>query len=172
MGCHTWFYRKVERSYQEAKKIWIETQLNNMETWKRSLIDNSDSEFSKELLEAYPEWTLEYCIHSLKVSERRLRMVEAGLCQKAVMNKQPDSVSIFIEGKGFYVEDSENDKMPHDLFRIYGYPTEKLFSLEETISFIEKYKSEHPDQICLYDYSIDKLVDFWKKYPDGMIDFG
>ena len=53
-------------------------------------------------------------------------MVENNFCQRAVWNHQNDNeLTEYIEGKGFYVETGF-----HDMFRKYGYPEDRLFSLQ------------------------------------------
>ena len=91
-------------------------------------------------------------------------MVENNFCQRAVWNHQNDNeLTEYIEGKGFYVETGF-----HDMFRKYGYPEDRLFSLQETLDYIN-----NPENNCtVYEESIKRLEEFWSKYPDGMIDFG
>ena len=91
-------------------------------------------------------------------------MVENNFCQRAVWNHQNDNeLTEYIEGKGFYVETGF-----HDMFRKYGYPDDRLFSLEETLNYINNYENK----CIVYENTIDLLKDFWSKYPDGFIEFG
>ena len=64
----------------------------------------------------------------------------------------------------------ESEKVPyHDVFRTNKechYSGECLFSFVETISFCNRYTIE------LDTYQIEKLKEFWNKYPDGYIHFG
>lgn len=57
---------------------------------------------------------------------------------------------------------------PHDLFRIGGYPNDKLLSLEQALIFIEKNK----DQMTFSENWKQHLVEFWSKNPYGVIEFG
>ena len=76
-----------------------------------------------------------------------------------------------VPGKGTYV--TKNGIHHHNLFRIHNYPVDKLFSLEETLKFIEDHKSEityyHDSETKTF---MELLEGFWKEFPDGMIDFG
>lgn len=54
----------------------------------------------------------------------------------------------------------------HDLFRIGGYPETLLHSYDETIKFIKE------NDCKTYDYTNEKIKEFWNKYPNGVIDFG
>lgn len=57
---------------------------------------------------------------------------------------------------------------PHNLFRVGGYPEDKLLSLEETLDFIERNK----ETVSFSENWERKLVDFWEKNPNGVIEFG
>ena len=67
-----------------------------------------------------------------------------------------------------------DDSLPHDIFRIGKYRSDRLFSMEETLNFIKKNK----DEILHYHHMVEgkdwkqNLEKFWNQYPDGMISFG
>lgn len=107
MGCHTWCYNKVERSIEDARKIYLDNQDETIKNWEY-YCENPDCDVRK----AYTEWTQERCEFWLSVFKRQKRMVEKGLCNVAVMNHQPDS--IYIPDKGLYIEVGDF----HDPFRI------------------------------------------------------
>lgn len=166
MGCHTWFYKRIDSpSFEEMKEAVLKKykeSIENCEKW----LSNPDSDDYKSILEAYPEWNSNELRKWMSVDLRKIKMIEGGYCRQAVVNKycmfNPD---IMIEHEGnFYVDVDDF----HDVFRKYGYPDDRLFSLQETISYIN-----NPDNECtIYDFTREKLVDFWSLYPDGMIDFG
>ena len=54
----------------------------------------------------------------------------------------------------------------HDVFRIGGYPETILTSLDEALLFIENNNCQ------TYANTIDKLKEFFDKYPNGVIEFG
>jgi hypothetical protein len=163
MGCHTWFYRKEERSIEEARKKFIAEQKDMIKSWGLMLYNPLD-----DCRVAY-DWSDVDISNSIDVTERRIRMVEKGLCNVAVFNHQPsnDGQHLYINEK-FYTCD---DEMPHDTFRIGGYPETKLFSLEETLKFLEDNDGKI-DYWMTKEETIEKLKEFWTKYPDGMIEFG
>lgn len=68
-----------------------------------------------------------------------------------------------------HIEEKYTDiDTPHDLFRIGGYPEDKLLSLKQTMEFIEKNK-----QLITFTKNWeDNLKEFWSQNPDGIIDFG
>ncbi len=158
MGCHTWFYKKVDRSMEEARTLWIKNQKETIDSFREMLSNPLD-----ECRVTY-EWNEPFLQNCLNVYERQLRMVENGMCNVAVMNKQPEH-SIYIPNVGFFVTDNT---MPHDIFRKYGYPLDRLFSYQETIDYINNPKNE-----CqIFETTNSKLISFWNLYPNGMIDFG
>lgn len=57
---------------------------------------------------------------------------------------------------------------PWDLFRIGGYPDDKLLSLEQTMKFIERNKK----RMYFSENWEERLREFWCKNPDGVIEFG
>lgn len=77
MGIHTWFYRHVPRTQEEAKQ----SCLKKFKDWLTYAKDKS-------------------------LVERMIRMVEKDLCQKAVWNWQDEDITRFIDGK-YYVSDME-----------------------------------------------------------------
>jgi hypothetical protein len=118
------------------------------------------------MFESYPEWTIEFITTWRDTDTRRVRMIDADLCKQAVMNKfcmYGDKLTEFYNGNLYDDVDGY-----HDIFRKYGYPEDRLFSLEETLEYINDPKND-----CdTYDKTIELLTKFWFEYPDGMITFG
>ena len=59
---------------------------------------------------------------------------------------------------------------PHNIFRI-AYSDDKLFSLEQTMAFIAN-KEANKEVIYFSENWEERLVEFWSKNPDGVIEFG
>lgn len=60
---------------------------------------------------------------------------------------------------------------PHDVFRFSTQEDIYLLSLEQTLNFLE----DNEDKIDFYgdkSYVIKKITQFWKEFPDGVIEFG
>ena len=74
--------------------------------------------------------------------------------------KFSDKPTIHINGK-FY-EELPRD-VYNDIFNARHYDFLKLFSLQDTLYLVEKYKIKKVNK--------DKLQEFWETYPDGMIEF-
>jgi hypothetical protein len=171
MGCHTWFYTKIERTQEEATKLWIDEQIESINRWEETtnnVIYDEAGNFimphpENEIRFIYPEWSQESCEHHLEVLKRQLRRVQNGGCKKAIWNHQPDVLSFYIEGKGLFVEVEEF----HDVFRT-GYSENLLFSLQESLDYIN-----NPENNCtVFENTTEKLIEFWNKYPEGAIYFG
>ena len=158
MGCHTWFYRKIERTQEEAKQSCLRG-LRKSEKLNLNILANRNYNGLD-----WSDWTESELIKCDSYLKRQIRMVENNFCQRAVWNHQNDeNLTEYIDGKGFYMETGF-----HDIFRKYGYPEDKLFSLQETLNYIN-----NPENGCtVYEHTIERLKEFWNKYPDGMIDFG
>lgn len=159
MGCHTWFYRKIERTQEEAKQSCIEylKYARNL-AWKIHRKPNGYFGI---------DWnsTKEEQLRYVRLLNRQIRMVSNNLCQKAVWNKQNDEDLVeYFEGKGLYIEDTGF----HDLFRKYDYPDDVLFSIKDTLDYIKNKEND----CTVYENTIERLNEFWSKYPDGAILFG
>ena len=104
-------------------------------------------------------------LHRINIYNRQIRRVANGLADRAVWHRQDEkNITIYLEGRGLYVEDTGF----HDVFRRYEYPNHRLFSLEETLQYIN-----NPENQCqIDDRTEERLREFWSKYPDGMIQFG
>lgn len=163
MGCHTWFYRKIERTQEEANKSCIAgLKSNRMLNWK---IFRNPTGYRGINWEECCESSKESCLNSINIINRKIKAICNGYYQKAVWNHQNDKeLTEYIEGKGLYIEDTGF----HDIFRKYDYPEDILFSLQETLDYIN-----NPKNNCtVYENTIEKLEKFWNKYPDGIIRFG
>jgi hypothetical protein len=167
MGCHTWFYRKIERSQEEAKSNCLKGLRHSRNlAWKIYRRPTSYyginwvGEFNAKV-DLYKNKQLNY----IKLLNRQIRMVENNLCKEAIWNHQYDKeLTEYVKGKGLFIEDTKF----HDEFRRHSYPEDKLFSLKETLDYIN-----NPDNQCVtYDWTEKRLREFWYKYPEGMIEFG
>ena len=158
MGCHTWFYRKIERTQEEAKQNCLRG-LRKSEKLNLNILANRNYNGLD-----WSDWTESELIKHDSCLKRQIRMVDNNFCQRAVWNHQDDeNLTEYVDGKGFYMETGF-----HDIFRKYGYPEDKLFSLQETLNYIN-----NPENACVtYDKTFERLNEFWNKYPDGMIEFG
>jgi hypothetical protein len=162
MACHTWFHKKVERTMEEARTLFIEYQEELIARFNDMLFNPIH-----QVRIAY-NWDDTIIKHQIDVLERQLIIVKKGLCNEAVLNKQEDC--IYVPGKGLYGDDGT---LPHDLFRT-KYSDDQLFSYEETIQYLE----DNKDAVCNFHHDVNgkdwkqMLKEFWENNTDGMIHFG
>lgn len=165
MGVHTWFYRKVNRTEEEAKYLAIVELYKKIEMCNRYITSvflktNSPDEPGGYNFTAAKN--LESTIWEIKLYEKTIRLIEKRIAKTLHWYYQPESLNEYIPSMGFFVEDKT---MPHNIFR--GPDVEEmLFSLPETMRFCIKYN------IVLTDEQKFKLQKFWFEYNDGMICFG
>lgn len=178
MGCHTWFYKKNNDITYEMCKEHLIKRYNRDITFYDDLINkltnDNLSDDDKDFIKHYPEFDYNYCVIHKAITQRSLQIIEKGLCKKAVCNTYNSNFGLtyYIENKGFY---TSYDSLPHDMFRLGGYPEDNLFSYEETIKFIEEHKDEiyyyHQNKVTGETFE-EALQRFWLENPDGMIQFG
>ena len=167
MGCHTWFYKKVKGpSKTEAAKSVEATAKKEIEFLNR-LINDRES-IDQDLLESYPEWTAEWAQGRIPFWTDIISKIQSGIFTEdwifdLYLKLNVMTVQEYVSGKGWYVS---SDELPHDLFRKYDYPDDQLFSLSETLEYIEKHKC------TTYESTNEKLKQFWTNHPEGMINFG
>jgi len=191
MGCHTYFYKKSNRTQQQANDILINELQKSIIDFTEYLNNPADKDI--DFLNSL-NWTPDVLDNLINLYKRQIRMIENGFCQKAVWYKQPDN-SIYIENKGFYEEVGY-----YDLFRIGYIPDFNLYSHQSTLLFIEcvllgnphsfqvynkdnqEYTEQEFSQICEYinkhkgginimNNCYTRLDKFWSEYPDGIINF-
>ena len=191
MGCHTWFYRKIERTQEQAKQNCLKGLLKSEKLNLSILNDRNYNGID------WSEWTDDMLLNQDATLKRQIRMVENNFCQRAIWNYQDDeNLTEYIDGKGLYIGYTGF----HDVFRRGGYPEDRLFSYEETIKYLEDndsiirygyFQRSHPGIPCINGlcngekpiwFEVDReirklevlelLKEFWNKYPDGMIEFG
>lgn len=165
MGCHTWAYKKIATPPFEAMKKKVlrvySQSIKNTQKW----IDNPQDPECLDTFGYYSDWTIEDLKRWQAIGKRKIRLIESGFCKNAVINKYCEhSPSLTMNHNGTLYTKVEFGNM----FRKYGYPNDKLFSLEQTLDYIN-----NPNNKCVvYDNTIEELKKFWNKYPDGMIKFG
>jgi len=150
MGCHTWCYKKSEK-FEKREAIgsilfWIKNDISFIE---KELIDNAaDLGLKREL----------------RNKRRLLTLVEK---EKIYADNTIEKLyNRYKEDGGPYFNGARYEECGyHNIFRIGNYPEDVLTSLEETQKFINENKN------C-YDIDTLRILEFWKTYPDGIIDFG
>jgi len=181
MGCHTWFYKKAESPSNDEMRSVIKDRCEKEIDFLNRLIHHRN-EINQDLLEAYPEWTSEWAADLIPKWEKLLSFAngcDIDLSEFPAYFFEDDyskdvlieelyaswTGQVYVSGRGFFKEADY-----HDVFRKYGYPDDRLFSLEETLAYIDD-----PEKACSVhdrEWTLITLNEFWEKYPDGMICFG
>ena len=167
MGFHTWFYNRVDLTFEEAQQkardyVHFCIELNK-QTYNDSL--NETDPFMKEhLLSIYdPDY-------ERKVT-KDLEEIEKGDHYYICKNLNYVSDWFCYADYGFAIL-TETDY--HDVFRIspdcLPYDDFRLNTLDETIAFLNFI--EYDKIIWLRNLSLDTIKEFWDKYPKGQIAFG
>jgi hypothetical protein len=164
MGCHTWFYKKVERTVEEAREIALECQRNVVKHWGE-IDPNTD-----ETCIAYG-WNELTVIETIFEETARLRQIQEGDLY-AIWSNQPDGdgVNYYNPVTGnFYV----NDPNVHDLIRVGNYPEIRFFSFDEIYQWILNHR-EHPrfntSKITVQE--IEAVKNYFETNPNAMVCFG
>jgi len=155
MGCHTWFYQKEERSFEEAKKNALKECDEFIKFWFEGDNSNCGQKFTQDEVD-----------HIIKYWKRVKRMIESGVF-KDVWPLQPENLKYYHkETETFYID---ND-ISHDIFRLNEYPPDRFFSYED----LEKWIKENPRnlKIQIDDDGWKMLKKYWEDYPDSMVKFG
>ena len=167
MGCHTWFYKKIEGPTEEQIRKDLVVYFQETIQFYDSALNHKESldDLTKEVLEGVSDEELEVERDEFLFLYRRFASGEMWI-DEVNENWASSRFSRHIEysRKGGWYE--TDNSLPHDLFRIGSYPETLLFSLEETLDFIKTNKC------TVYEYTDEKLRDFWAEFPDGMIRFG
>lgn len=159
MGCHTWFYKRSDRTLDECKAHLLAHLKQSVATYEGILSDPHYEGIDWQ--EWYPEWGTEHYQDELNKVRKNIEALESGaMSEDEIKRRQPDLDFRFIHGVLY------EDAGYHDLFRIHDYPADFLYSLEECLAYIDR-------RGCVtYEYTNDKLEEFWEKHPGGLVKFG
>ena len=147
MGCHTWFSRPITEAEFKLMREYAPIEIYNL-----TLYDDSDSLY-KRLMKSYNEdipcvygkywWQLGYGSRNPELGEHN--------CIHEIRGH-----------KGLFVD---IDKY-HDIFRVKHYPSKVIHSRKELRKWMKKRYFE------LENWQLEKVLEFFKTYPDGVITFG
>ena len=180
MGCHTWHWKRVPLSREEATQLAY-VRLEQMKTKLRAFVvqEVAKVELTWRSLEAWDAHTATY--------QERLENDDWTTVAEMVCDQLPGHTTEY-EGQFYQDISCDGTQSPdtyteHDSFRIDAYPEEYLFSLEQTLAYIQKLQGEgqyvdiwEENDSAGYGGPIPetykRLEEFWRRYPDGMITFG
>jgi hypothetical protein len=146
MGCHTWFYN-----------------LSELDNWDK--IKEKAYEYLKQMKDRTDDYhkqhdqMMRYCI------DNKLDTIVGEFVSAFGNLSTYHNEKIYTKVEGLY-----------DLFRIGGYPEDKLLSYDETLEYMkkycEKYKVPFESHFGNIEEIKDELLQFWNQYPNGLIEFG
>ena len=147
MGCHTWFSRPITEAEFKLMREYAPIEIYNL-----TLYDDSDSLY-KLLMKSYNEdipcvygkywWQLGYGSENPELGEHN--------CIHEIRGH-----------KGLFVDVNKY----HDTFRLKNYPSKVIHSRRELRRWMKKRYFE------LENWQLEKVSEFFKTYPDGVITFG
>jgi preprotein translocase subunit SecB len=152
MGCHTWFYTKVENINYTEKEI-IDIYVKQLEFELNNLHDFYDSDEQIK----FKERVLNKQIQKVKDGK-----VNCAVFERVILNYNDEEL-YYYRNIGWYID---NEKY-HDVFRIGNYPSDILTSFEQTMDFINKNKNK----INFSTNYKEKLKQYWIENPNGLIEF-
>lgn len=167
MGCHTWFFKKLEKPNLSLEELKIEI-LNYIDNdsipfYKKELL-KENSIYIKEELEHDLNWIIEHK-ETIKNSNNEILILESYYGFK--------NIHYTLYNNKFY----ENTEY-HDIFRYKEYDATPLTSLEETLELIKQYDCcgnmymNNDGVLIKEEINFNLLKEFWTKHPDGIIEFG
>jgi hypothetical protein len=144
VGCHTWFYRRTT-----ARDIITSDYVKEL---KEYLEEGEELPFVSELF-LYPDFNLFYSPHFRLIPRKR----------NPKWRHRPWLISFNYLTHCLYYEQVHDF---HDTFRIKNYPDKKIHNFRQLRRFLGK------RYYSLTQAQIDRVKEFWSKYPNGMIEFG
>jgi len=172
MGVHTWFYEKVDLhtlDLDEMKNSIIKMEVNTIS-------------YLRELIKSEP-WDKQSHLKEIKRIENILKNI-----RNNKLNRKKKLIKLYITNKTkFFIIKNELYKTVeyHDIFRTSKEIDEDILddtvltNLDNTLQFISDFKCfgqtyfcDKQNKIVTDDIDLERLKEFWVKYPEGVIDFG
>ena len=189
MGCHTWFYKKLEQQPTKEEKIncFIEREkrfrakvMDALENGgfsyggdERDWYPFEDAEEAREYIELV-DWKIENAprYEDFREDYESIDWYRAA-CSNSCLSREQELYSgvedyrynddvIMTKHNGEYYVEVEGYG---DVFRYHEYGR-VITSKEETYALLEE------DNCVKYDNTYERVDDFWEKYPDGIIELG
>lgn len=173
MGCHTWFYDKMnpQPTYEECKQHMLESINNNIEiiTGKAEFEDEIEkkilTDYLNEIVSIFGtvERTLEYF-------QRLSKHIQEDKAVEAVKKKYQPYGNLIMYHNGIFYEEKEG--LPHDVFRNHEYPDDVLTCYEDFEEFWNTHKCFPRKGSKAEEDVKTKMKKFWEEHPEGIVTFG
>ena len=158
MGCHTWCYKRLNLT-NEVKRQYQQSALEEV----KYFID-------RDYVNYYSKKDI------LETDKFRDSIIEEGVLEK-IQNGDLDTIMEWKAGYSILKFDDsyyDSDEMPHDPFRVSGYPEGHWYDADSLINFLREYdqeKIEDPDGNVGLTSKLEEVIRELFKTVD-MIDFG
>ena len=145
MGCHTWFSRPITEEEFKLMRDYAPTEIYNTTLYDDCLYRSLMNSYNEDIPCVYGKywWQLGYGSGNPKLGEHN--------CIHEIRGH-----------KGLFVD---IDKY-HDTFRVKHYPSKVIHNRRELRRWMRKRYFE------LEDWQLEKISEFFKENPDGIITFG
>jgi hypothetical protein len=177
MGVHTWFYKKIEGPTEKEAVVIVKNYIQEQIEKALHAKNGGDDDYFEFLSLWYggensPFHQNAYIDELNKsLSDLSNNLMDEDEFRSHLMDIL--DIDEYIPGRGYYAD--PDDDLPHDPFRGGNYD-EYLFSLEETLKFLEDNKTIEKMNHSQLEYwetkGKQRVHDFWEKHPDGLIAFG
>lgn len=157
MGCHTWFSRPITKEEFQLIKEYAPTEIYNLCGDYKENIDDGfyDKHLYDLLMKSYNEdipcvygkywWQLGY-----------------GSSNPDLLNGEHNYVHEIRGHKELFIDVAEYG----DVFRVKNYPSKVIHNRRELRKWMRKRYFD------LEDWQLERISEFFRKYPDGVITFG
>lgn len=157
MGCHTWFSRPITQEEFQLIKEYAPTEIYNM-------CGDSKENIGTGLYDKYlyDSLMLSYNENIPCVYGRFWWELGYGASNPELLDGEDNYVHTIRGTNTLYIDVKEY----HDTFRVKNYPRKIIHNRRELRRWMRKRYFE------LEDWQLEKVSDFFKKYPKGIIRFG
>jgi hypothetical protein len=158
MGIHTWFEQRIDLTFEEAQKRAINNVTRAIELFHKYGSEKAHIDLYEKYLE------------SIKKGDHYL------ICLNLFDTDKDNRYSYSGYGFGILIETEYDDtfRMSYDDFgdRKAHYESYEFHSLDETIAFLDALDPLVKENDYKFpDGYLDKIKEFWEKYPSGQIHF-
>lgn len=157
MGCHTWFSRPVTEEEFQLIKEYAPIEIYNLVGDSKENVENGlyDESLYNLLMKSYNENVP--CVYG-----KYWWQLGYGSSNPQLLDGEHNYIHEIRGYKGLFVD---VDKY-HDTFRVKNYPSKVIHSKRELRRWMRKRYFE------LEDLQLEKVSEFFRENPDGVITFG
>ena len=147
MGCHTWFSRPITEAEFKLIQEYAPIEIYNLTLYDDSLY--------RLLMKSYNENTP--CVYG-----KYWWQLGYGSSNPKLLNGGHNSIHEIRRHKGLFIDLDEY----HDIFRVKHYPSKVIHNRRELREWMKKKYFE------LEDWQLEKISEFFRENPNGVITFG